>query len=88
MGDIGPCSNDGAEDHEAEAEQGHAGYGATEPEDLTVGDEDDCHVLEDGVDGNAEVLQRLAARVDHANEQEGDGEPFARLVSVEVAELG
>ena len=88
VGDVGPCGNNGAEDHETEAEQGHAGDGAAEPEHLAVGDEDDCHVLEDGVNGNAKVLKRLAAGVDHANEQQGDGEPLARLVGVEVAEFG
>jgi hypothetical protein len=49
--------------------------------------EDDGQVLEDGVDGDAEELQGLAAGVDHADQQEGDGEPFSRLVGVEVAEL-
>ena len=88
VGDVSPGGNDGAEDHKTEAQQGHAGDGAAKPEHLAVCDEDDCHVLENSVDGNAEVLERLAARVDHANEEQGNGEPLARLVGVEVAELG
>lgn len=88
MGDVGPSRNDGAEDHKAEAQQGHAGDRSAEPEHLAVCDQNNCQVLEDGVDGDAEELEGLATGVDHANEQEGDGEPFPRLVCVEVAEFG
>jgi hypothetical protein len=87
VGDVRPGCDDGAEDHEAEAQQGHARDGSAEPQHLAVCDQDDGQVLEDGVDGDAEELQGLAAGVDHADQQEGDGEPFSRLVSVEVAEL-
>jgi hypothetical protein len=87
VGDVRPCSNNRAEDHQAEAQQGHACDGAAEPQHLAVCDQDDGQVLEDGVDGDAEELQGLAAGVDHADQQEGDGEPFSRLVGVEVAEL-
>jgi hypothetical protein len=87
VGDVSPCRNDGAEDHKAEAQQGHACDGSAEPQHLAVCDQDDGQVLEDGVDGDAQELQRLAAGVDHADQQEGDGEPFPRLVGVEVAEL-
>lgn len=88
VGDVGPCGDDRADDHEAEAREGHAGDGSAEPQHLAVRDEDDSQVLENGVDGDAEELERLAAGVDHANEQEGDGEPLARLVGVEITELG
>jgi hypothetical protein len=87
VGDVRPGCDDGAEDHEAEAQQGHARDGSAEPQHLAVCDQDDGQVLEDGVDGDAEELQGLAAGVDHADQQEGDGEPFSRLVGVEVAEL-
>jgi len=87
MRNVRPRSNDGAKDHEAEAQQGHACDGSAEPQHLAVCDQDDGQVLEDGVDGNAEELQGLAAGVNHADQQEGDGEPFSRLVGVEVAEL-
>lgn len=50
--DIGPSSNDGREDHETEREQGHAGDGTSEPENFSIGNQDDCKILEDGVDGN------------------------------------
>jgi hypothetical protein len=87
VGNVRPRSNDGAKDHEAEAQQGHACDGSAEPQHLAVCDQDDGQVLEDGVDGNAEELQGLAAGVNHADQQKGDGEPFSRLVGVEVAEL-
>ena len=87
VGDVRPGCDDGAEDHEAEAQQGHARDGSAEPQHLAVCDQDDGQVLEDGVDGDAEELQGLAAGVDHADQQQGDGEPFPRLVGVEVAEF-
>ena len=85
--DVRPCSNDRAEDHQAEAQQGHACNGSSKPQHLAVCDQNNRQILEDGVDGDAEELQGLAAGVDHADQQEGDGEPFSRLVGVEVAEL-
>jgi hypothetical protein len=87
VGDVRPGCNDGAEDHEAEAQQGHTCDGPAEPQHLAVRDQDDGQVFEDGIDGNAEELQGLAAGVDHADQQQGDGEPLARLVGVEVAEF-
>jgi hypothetical protein len=75
--DICPCSDEGREDHETEGEEGGSGDAAAEPQNLTVGDQDDGQVLENGVDGNGEVLQRLGRRVDHADEEKGDGEPCA-----------
>lgn len=85
--DIGPRSDDRAENHQAEAQQGHAGDGATEPEHFTVCDKNNCQVLKDGVDRDAEELQCFAASVDHADEQERDREPLACLVGVELAEF-
>lgn len=67
--DIGPRSNDGAKHHQAEGEQGQGGDAATEPEHLSVRDNDDCQVLEDGVDRHGEELQGLGARVNHADEK-------------------
>lgn len=75
MLNVGPSRNDGAEDHQSEGEQGHGGDGAAEPEHLTVGDQDDGQVLEDGVDGNREVFERPGTGVDHADEEESNGEP-------------
>lgn len=74
--DIGPRSNDRAENHQAEGEKSHGRDGTAEPEDLTVGNEDDSQVLEDGIDGNREELKSLCAGVDHANKEERDGEPY------------
>jgi hypothetical protein len=73
--DVCPCSDEGREDHETKGEEGGSGDTAAEPQNLTVGDQDDGQVLEDGVDGDGEVLQGLGRRVDHADEEEGDGEP-------------
>ncbi len=50
--------------------------GSSEPEHLTVRDENDGEVLEDCVDGYGEVLDCPCAGVDHADEEEGDWEPY------------
>jgi hypothetical protein len=73
--DVCPCSDEGREDHETKGEESGSGDAAAEPQDLTVGDQDDGQVLENGVNGDGEVLQGLGRRVDHADEEEGDGEP-------------
>ena len=74
--DIGPGSNDGGENHETEGEKSHAGDAAAEPQNLAVGNQDDGQVLEDGVDGDGEVLQSLGRGVDHADKEDRDGEPW------------
>lgn len=74
---VGPGGNDGAENHEAERTQSHGSDGASEPKHLSVCDQDDGQVLEDGVDGDGEELDGPGARVDHADQEEGDGEPCA-----------
>jgi hypothetical protein len=75
MLDVSPSRNDGAHDHETEGEKRHGCDGASEPEHLSICDQDDCQVLEDGVDRDGEELEGPCARVDHADEEEGDGEP-------------
>ena len=57
-----------------------------EPQHLAVRDEDNRQILEDSVHRNTQELEGLCRGVDHADKEEGDGEPFARLVGVEVAE--
>jgi hypothetical protein len=79
--DVGPRGDDGAEDHEAEGEERHGGHRAAEPEHLAVGDQDDGQVLKDGVDGDGQEFQRPGAGVDHADEEERDGEPCFAGVS-------
>lgn len=74
--DIGPGGDDGGEDHEAEGEEGGWGDGAAEPEDLSVCDDDDGQVLEDGVDWDGKELECLGGGVDHADEEEGDWKPW------------
>lgn len=83
--DVRPRGNDTRHHHETEREQRHGADRAAKPQHLAVGDQDDCQVLEDGVDGDAEELEGLGRGVDHGDEQQRDGEPFARLVDVEVA---
>lgn len=78
MLDVGPGGNDGAENHQTEGEEGHVGDGATEPEDLTIRNQNDGQVLEDGVDGDGEELEGLGAGVDHADQQKRNGEPYPR----------
>lgn len=68
MLDVGPGCNHGAEDHQAEGEQGHSAHRPSEPQDFPVCDKDDGQILEDGIDGNREELKRFRASVNRANE--------------------
>ena len=72
---ICPSCDDGAEDHQSEGEESHWCDRATEPEHLTVCDQDDGQVLEDSIDGDREELERPSTCVDHADEEESNGEP-------------
>jgi hypothetical protein len=76
MLDIRPRRNDRAEDHETKGEEGHICDGAAEPEDFAIGDQNDCQVLENGVDGDGKEFEGLRAGVNHADEEEGDREPY------------
>ena len=75
MLNVCPSCNDGAEDHQTEGEESHGCNGATKPEHLTVRDQDDGQVLEDGVDGDREELERPGTCVDHTDEEESNREP-------------
>ena len=83
---VRPCRDHRTQYHQAEAQQLHTRHAASEPEDLAVCDEDDGQVLEDGVYRDGEELESFGRGVDHANEEQRDGKPFAGLVDVEVAE--
>lgn len=78
MLNVGPCGDDGAHNHESKGEQGKTGDGATEPEHLTVGNEDNRQVLENGVYRNRKKLEGLGASVDHADQKQGDGKPYIK----------
>ena len=52
MLNITPCGDHGAEYHQSEGEESHAGHRAAEPKYFTVSDKDDGQVFEDCVDGN------------------------------------
>lgn len=80
MLNIGPGGNDGGKNHQTEGEQRHRRNGATEPEHLTIRDDDDGQVLEDSVDGDRKVLESLSRRVDHTDENERDREPCDTFV--------
>lgn len=84
---VCPRSNDRAEDHQAKGEQSHWCDVSAKPDDLTICNENNCQILEDGIDGNAEILQRLGRGIDHADKEEGDWKPLLGLFCVEVAEL-
>lgn len=75
MLDVCPCGYQGAQNHQTEGEESHGCDRATEPEDLSICDQDNSKVLEDSVDWDRKILQRPRAGVDHADEEEGDGEP-------------
>jgi hypothetical protein len=79
---ISPRSHDGAEHHQTEREQGQGRDGAAEPEHFSIRNYDDCQVLEDGVDGDREELEGPGARIDHADEEERDGEPCRGISTV------
>jgi hypothetical protein len=84
--DIGPGGDNRRQNHQSEGEQRQASDRAAEPENLTVGNQDDGQVLKDCVHGDREVLYRLGAGIDHRNQEKGDREPFPRLVHFEVPE--
>lgn len=85
--DITPSSNDGGHDHEHEGAECHAGDASAKPQNLTVGDQDNRQVLENGVDGDRQKLQSLGRGVDHDHKQQSNGEPLLGLVRVERSEL-
>lgn len=85
MLDICPRSNDTAQHHQAKAQEGHSCHAASKPEYFSVCDQDDCEVLEDSVDRYAKELERFRGGVDHADEEDGDWEPFSGFVRAEVA---
>ena len=64
---IGPGSNDGTQEDEAEGKECKTGHRATEPEHLAIGRDDNGQVLEDGVNGNGEKLDCFAACIDHTD---------------------
>lgn len=60
MLNICPSGNNGAEHHEPKRKQGHSrNTAATKPEHLSVGGDNDGHVLEYSVDRDGEVLEGL-----------------------------
>ena len=65
--DVRPGRDHGREHHEPEGEESHPGDAAAKPEHFAVRDEDDGQVLEDGVDGDREELERFRRGVDHAD---------------------
>nr|POE56643.1 hypothetical protein CFP56_33615 [Quercus suber] len=84
MLNVTPRSDHAADDHQTEGQKSHWRDTAAEPQHLAVGDQDDGQILEDGVDGDAEVLQSLGGCVDHADEEKCDGSPFPGLFGVEI----
>jgi len=87
--DISPSGNDGAEHHQAEGQKSQRGNTAAEPEDLTISNDDNGQVLEDGVHGNGKELEGLGAGIDHAHEKQRNGEPCrANLVRTRTWNTG
>lgn len=72
---VCPGRDDGAEDHQSERKERHWRDSTTEPENLSVCDQNDGKVLENGVDGNREELEGPGTRVDHTDEKKRDGKP-------------
>ena len=82
MLNIRPGRNDRAGNHQSEGKEGHWRDGTSEPQNLSICDQDDCEILEYSVNRDREELKRLGAGVNHADEKEGDGKPYAVLVHV------
>lgn len=87
MLDIGPSGNDGADHHQTKGEQSQGCDGAAKPKNLSVCDEDDGQVLEDGVDRDGQELKSPGTGVDHADEEERDGEPCSLSVWILIGFL-
>lgn len=81
MLDISPSSNHRAENHESKRKEGRCSDASSKPQNLSVCNDDDCQVLENGVDWDRKELEGLGAGVDHTNQKEGDGEPCIRAIS-------
>ena len=75
MLNVCPSCNNGAEDHQTEREERHGGDGTAKPEHLTICDQDNGQILEDGVDRNREEFERPSTCVNHTDEEESDGKP-------------
>lgn len=76
---------DRGEDHQKEGTQGHGSDGATKPQDLTVSNQNDSQVLENGVNWNRQKFQSLGRGVDHGDKQESNRHPLLSLIRVERA---
>lgn len=72
---ISPGSHDRTQDHKPEGKEGEGSNAASKPQNFAIGNDNDGQILENGVHGNREILEGLGACVDHADEEEGDGEP-------------
>lgn len=80
MLDVCPSCNNGAENHEAEREEGHSrDTAASKPQHLSVGGDNNGHVLEDSVDRDRKVLEGLGSGIDQCNEEQRDREPFSAI---------
>lgn len=77
MLDIRPCCDERTHHHETEGKKNHVSNGAAEPKDLAVCNQDNGQVLEDRVDGNRQKLEGLCSGVNHADQEERDGEPYS-----------
>lgn len=76
MCNVRPCCNDGAEDHQSEGKQGHGRNGASKPQNLTIGNQDNGQVFEDRINRDRKVSESLCAGIDHANQEKGNGKPW------------
>lgn len=49
MLNVRPSGDDGAENHEPKREERHSRDRSPKPQNLSVSDQDDCEIFEDGV---------------------------------------
>ena len=86
-GDVRPGSNDGRQDHQGKGEESEHGHASSEPNDLAICNEDNGKILEDGVDGNVEVLECLGSSPDRENKQGRDGSPCSCVAITPLAQF-
>lgn len=78
-------SKNRGEDHQQERTQSKVGNLTAKPQDLTVSNQNDSQVLENGVDRDRQVNQGLRGGVNHGNKENRDGKPLLSLIRVKLS---
>lgn len=84
--DIGPSSDDRRKNNKEERKEGHGADRTAKPDNLTVGNENDGNILEDGEDRNRKELHGLGSGVNHQDQKNRNWQPSLGLSIVEITE--